>query len=225
MSGFSEEWDEIYIKNQQLTSWPWSDLVSLVYRHCASAVSKNGQVFELGCGAGPNIPFIQSIGMNYYGVEGSYDIVKKLHKKFPELIERIFLGDFTKKDCFKILPKIDIIIDRASVTHNDQESISNTLRNSFDLLKPGGHFIGIDWFSTKHSDFILGKMGSDAYTRSEIIGGQFENIGNVHFSDEKHLRYLFSSFDIISLEEKIINIYEPNNNHQFASWNIVARKA
>jgi hypothetical protein len=38
------------------------------------------------------------------------------------------------------------------------------------------------------------------------------------------IQSLFSSFDIISLEEKIINIYEPKNNHQFSSWNIVARK-
>ena len=92
------------------------------------------------------------------------------------------------------------------------------------MIKSGGYFIGIDWFSTNHSDFLLGKEAGDINTRNEILGGQFENVGNVHFSDEKHLYTLFSSFDIISLEEKIINIYEPNNNHQFASWNIVARK-
>ena len=225
MTGFSEEWNEIYNNNQQLTSWPWSDLVSLVYRHCNNSININGVVFELGCGNGPNIPFIQSIGMSYYGVEGSLAVVKKLHNKFPELKDKIVVGDFTKKDCFDMLPKVDIVIDRASVTHNNQLSIVNTLRNSFDALKGGGYFIGIDWFSTKHSDFALGIEGSDVHTRKEIIGGQFENIGNVHFSDEKHLRYLFSSFDIISLQEKIIKIYEPNNHHQFASWNIVARKA
>ena len=224
MNGFSEEWDKIYNKNLQLTSWPWSDLVSLVYRHCSGAISREGIVFELGCGAGPNIPFIQSLGMNYYGVEGSKTVVKKLHQKFPELKERVTVGDFTQKDSFSRLPKVDIVIDRASVTHNNQLSIVNTLKNSCDVLKSGGHFIGIDWFSTKHSDFVLGEEGGDAYTRTYIACGQFENVGNVHFSDEKHLRTLFSSFDIISLEEKIINIYEPKNNQQFSSWNIVARK-
>ena len=225
MAGFSEEWDDIYNKNQQLTSWPWSDLVSLFYRHCSSFVNKNGLIFELGCGIGPNIPFIQSIGMNYHGVEGSRSVVTKLHKKFPELKERVVVGDFTKNDCFTKLSMVDIVIDRASVTHNNLEDITSTLRNSYDALKSGGYFIGIDWFSTNHSDFLLGKEAGDTNTRNEIIGGQFESTGNVHFSDEKHLRILFSSFDIISLEEKIINIYEPNNNHQFASWNIVARKA
>lgn len=224
MNGFSKEWDEIYKLNQQLTSWPWSDLISLIYRHCKDAISNRGVIFELGCGAGPNIPFIQSIGMDYYGVDGSKSVVQKLHKTFPKLKEKIVVGDFTRKDCFLKIPKVDIIIDRASVTHNTQQSISNTISNSFDSLKSGGYFIGIDWFSTKHSDFVLGADGGDDFTRKEIKVGQFENVGVVHFSDEKHLRSLFSSFDIISLEEKIINIYEPENNHQFASWNIVARK-
>ena len=224
MTGFSKEWDEIYSLNQQLTSWPWSDLVSLIHRHCKDAIKNNGVVLELGCGAGPNIPFIRSIGMEYYGVEGSKSVVQKLHKKFPELAERVAVGDFTSKDCFLSIPMLDIIIDRASVTHNNQRSITKTIGNSFDSLNSGGHFIGIDWFSTKHSDFGLGIDGGDTNTRKEIKTGQFANVGVVHFSDEKHLRSLFSSFDIISLEEKIINTYEPKNNHQFSSWNIVARK-
>ena len=70
----------------------------------------------------------------------------------------------------------------------------------------------------------MGCESGDAYTRTNIVKGQFEDVGNVHFSNEKHLRSLFSSFNIISLEEKVINVYEPKNNHQFASWNIVARK-
>ena len=119
---------------------------------------------------------------------------------------------------------IDIIIDRAAVTHNDLPAIKRTILNSFDKLKVGGYFIGIDWFSTKHSDFQLGVQGGDRYTRTNIKEGQFKGVGNVHFSDEEHMRSLFLGFDIISLEEKIINNYELQNNHQFASWNIVARK-
>ena len=184
MNGFSDEWNEIYNKNLQLTSWPWSDLVSLVYRHCGGAISRNGLVFELGCGAGPNIPFIQSLGMSYYGVEGSEAVVKKLHQKFPELREKVTVGDFTQEDCFSRLPEVDIIVDRASVTHNNQSAIVSTLKNSYDVLRPNGYFIGIDWFSTKHSDFGLGRESDDVYTRTDIAGGQFENVGNVHFSDE-----------------------------------------
>ena len=115
----------------------------------------------------------------------------------------------------------DVSVD---IGNGDMVNPTITLKNSYDVLRPNGYFIGIDWFSTKHSDFGLGRESDDVYTRTDIARGQFENVGNVHFSDEKHLRSLFSSFDIISLEEKVINIYEPKNNHQFSSWNIVARK-
>jgi SAM-dependent methyltransferase len=224
MIGFSEEWNAIYKNNQQLTSWPWSDLISLVFRHCRNSISNNGSILELGCGAGPNIPFIKSIGMDYYGLEGSNSVVKKVHYKFPDLSDKVTVGDFTKKRSFLNLPELDIIIDRASVTHNNQAAIIETIKNCQDCLKPGGYYIGIDWFSTQHSDFLLGIKGDDSHTRYEIPRGQFKNVGNVHFSDEEHLRFLFSTFDIISLEEKIINSYEPINNHKFASWNIVVRK-
>ena len=224
MTGFSSEWDTIYKNNQQLTMWPWSDLVSLIHRFCADAIRINGSVLELGCGVGPNIPLINSLGMNYYGIEGSKNVVSKLHNRFPTLDQHVKVGDFTNKSCFTNIPKVDVIIDRASVTHNNELSIRETLKNCNEALNPGGHFIGIDWFSTKHSDYLLGNDGDDIYTRENFNRGQFQNVGNVHFSDELHLRSLFYSFDIISLDEKVINIFEPNNNHQFASWNIVAKK-
>ena len=224
MSSFSKEWEDVYRKELQLTSWPWSSLVSLVCRYCKDSIISNGVVFELGCGYGPNIPFIQSLGMDYYGVEGSATVVSKLHQKYKELKDKVVVGDFTNIKCFDNVPDIDIIIDRAAVTHNNFSDIKFTLKNSYDALKNGGYFIGIDWFSTKHSDSILGKQSEDRFTRTDIEMGQFKDVGRVHFSDEKHLRSLFSDFDIISLNERVIKSYEPLNNHQFASWNIVAKK-
>jgi|SaaInlV_100m_DNA_6_1039743.scaffolds.fasta_scaffold36117_2 hypothetical protein len=95
-SGFSQEWEDRYCKESQLTSWPWTDLVSLVFRHCKKVVP-GGKVFELGCGAGPNYPFFQSLSMDYYAVEGSKTIVNLLHKKYPNLKNKVIVGDFTKK--------------------------------------------------------------------------------------------------------------------------------
>ena len=224
MNGFSSEGNGIYKDGMKLTSWPWSDLVSLLYSHCKDSIRSNGVVLELGCGAGPNIPFIQSLGMEYYGIDGSTEVVDILRDKFPNLKGKAVVGDFTDIECCIDLPSPDIIIDRAAVTHNNLSAIKHTLENSFNLLKSGGYFIGINWFSTKHSDYKIGREGADIYTRTDIEKGQFYNIGNVHFSNESHMRYLFSNFEIIHLSEKVINNYEPKNNHQFASWNIVAKK-
>jgi len=224
MNSFSSEWDKIYLSGQQLTSWPWSDVVSLIYRYCKDSISKKSVVFELGCGVGPNIPFIQSLGMNYYGIDGSVTAIKNLHQKFPELKSQTLVGDFTNIEHYSSIEDVDIVIDRAAITHNNLPAIKQILGNIHSVLRSGGYFIGIDWFSTKHFSSKMGRRSVDKNTRTNIEIGQFKNIGSVHFSDEDHLRTLFFDFDIILLEEKVVNSFEPKNNHQFASWNVVARK-
>ncbi len=54
---YSNEWNEAYKNNSHMSIWPWSDLVSCVYRY---AHPKDGyqRVLELGCGAGANIPLV-----------------------------------------------------------------------------------------------------------------------------------------------------------------------
>lgn len=220
---FSTEWDVRYSENTHLSVWPWSDVVSLVHRHCKPIIAAGGgRVLELGCGAGANIPLFRALGMDYYAIEGSPTIVKQLHQRYPDLAEKILVGDFAVGQPFG--REFDLVIDRASLTHNNTVSIRNALQIVFDSLKPDGLFIGSDWFSKNHSDFLVGAKSDDEYTRTNYSKGQFIGTGNVHFSDEAHLRDLFSIFEIVFLEEKLMRRREPHDNHQFASWNIVARK-
>ena len=221
--GFSQEWDKCYRDNTQLSIWPWSDMVSLVHRHCKTLIAaRTGRVLELGCGAGANIPLFLALGMDYYAIEGSQTIVGQLHKRYPHLTNNIRVGDFSADQLFD--GNFDLVIDRAALTHNNTISIMNALEITFDSLKPGGLFIGSDWFSTNHTDYLGGEDADDKYTRTNHSKGQFIGVGNVHFSDEAHLRDLFSKFEILFIEEKLKRQYEPLNDSQFASWNIVARK-
>lgn len=218
--GFSNEWDKIYTNNQQLVSWPWSDLISYVKRYIP--VQEKFNILELGCGAGANIPFFDSLNVNYYGIEGSENIVGKLKDKFPKYSENIIASDFTKNLISDL--KFDLIFDRASVTHNTTDSIKNCLKLVDESLISGGYYIGIDWFSKSHSDFNLGES-VDEYTKTNIENGQFNNVGNVHFSDQKHIEDLFKGFEFIKLEEKVITDYTTlNDNHVFASWNFIVKK-
>ena len=221
--GFSQQWEERYADNTHLSIWPWSDIVSLVHRHCKPLiVARGGRVLELGCGAGANIPLFLALGMDYYAIEGSPTIVSQLHQRYPDLVDNIRVGDFTADQLFD--GNFDLVIDRAALTHNNTISIMNALEITFDSLKPGGLFIGSDWFSTNHTDYLGGEDADDKYTRTNHSKGQFIGVGNVHFSDEAHLRDLFSKFEILFMEEKLIRRFEPYGNHQFASWNIVARR-
>jgi len=93
-------------------------------------------------------------------------------------------------------------------------------------MKPGSKYIGIDWFSAEHSDYSLGDR-VDEFTRTNISDGQFAGVGKVHFSNKEHLIELFSGagMELIRLEHKKQRIEIPNQDHVFASWNLVAIKS
>ena len=219
--GFSTEWDNIYQANQQMSIWPWSDLVSYVMRHVKPG-NFEFKVLELGCGAGANIPFFNHLNADYYATEGSTSIVEYLIDKYPALAQKIKVADFTMDIPFN--QSFDLIFDRASITHNSSNSIKECIGLIKKHLKPGGIFIGIDWFSTLHTEFNQGLFVQDLNTKEEYTAGQFYNVGKVHFSDESHLKLLFDEFEFVKLEHKIIKEEFPKSNYQFASWNFVVKK-
>ena len=221
--GFSNEWEEQYSSNQHMSIWPWSDLVSYIYRYTEVAKRPDMKVLEIGCGAGANIPLFQKIGADYYAIDGSHTIIRMLREKYPIYAKNLVVGDFTKEIPFD--ETFDVIVDRAALTHNTTVDIKNTVRLIEEHLSAGAQFIGIDWFSKNHDDFDIGDIvPDDEYTKlMKDVDGQFAGLGNVHFSDEAHLRDLFANFDIKVLEEKVVNTLLPVK-HQFASWNFVAVK-
>jgi SAM-dependent methyltransferase len=218
--GFSKEWDERYQENTNMSIWPWSDLVSLVMRN--KPQKENFKVLELGCGAGANIPLFASLGANYYAVEGSKTIVKKLHQQYPQFKGNIVSGDFTKD-----IPdeKFDLIVDRSSLTHNDERAIIECIDMCYQRLENGGKFIGIDWFSTDYPEYKKGNEAGDVWTKT-FKERHFADVGKVHFSDKAHLLELFKKFKILNMthikrvsHEEIPNIYQG-----VATWNFLAEK-
>jgi SAM-dependent methyltransferase len=216
---FSNEWDERYQENTHMSIWPWSDLVSLVMQY--KPQKEYFKVLELGCGAGANIPLFTKLGVDYYAVEGSETIVKRLHKEYPQYKDNIVSGDFTKD-----IPnqKFDLIIDRAALTHNDEDSIIECLNKCGNQLAIGGKFIGVDWFSTKYSEYKKGDEGEDVWTRINYREGNFSHVGKVHFSDKDHLLDLFKNFKMLKMFHKVFSEELPNNDWELATWNFVAEK-
>ena len=218
---FSNEWNQIYKGNKHLSIWPWSDLVSYVKRYCRE-LSPSSNVLELGCGAGANIPFFLSLPVNYYGIDGSEVIIRMLKRKFPKIKNNLTVADFTKDIPFS--HKYDLVVDRGSLTCNSTHAIRNALKIIKDKIIPGGKYIGIDWFSTKHSDFRKGWATDDPFTKKDYVNGQFACTGNVHFSDIEHLIELFEGFEIEVMELKVVNRLIPKDKFKFAAWNFVAKK-
>ena len=220
--GFSQEWEQRYKENTHMSIWPWSDLVSLVYRY-GSCPFEGKRVLELGCGAGANIPFFKALGVEYYAVEGSETIVDQLHGRFPELKNNICTADFTSGFVFD--GPFDIIVDRASLTHNKTKDILSIVSNVHDCLMPGGLFIGVDWFSKKYSEYSGGQFADCDNSRVSYKDGPFANVGLVHYADKGLINQIFKDgFEIIHMEEKIKKDVLSEENYQFASFDIVATK-
>jgi SAM-dependent methyltransferase len=218
---FSKEWENIYDNNQQMIMWPWSDLVAYVMRY--SKPKNDGlKVLEIGCGAGPNIAFFQSIKADYYATEGSQTIVNYLINKYPSLAGKIKVADFTKELPFD--ETFDLIVDRAAITHNTTAAIKNCIALISEHLKPGGIFIGIDWFSTSHSEFNKGIFVGDKNTKDDFPDGQFHKVGQVHFSDGPHIRELFKDFEFIKLEQKVVTQEFPQSDFRQAYWDFAVKK-
>ena len=217
--GFSNEWDDKYQDNTHMSIWPWTNLVSLVMRN--KPQKRNFKVLELGCGAGANIPLFVSLEADYYSVEGSKTIVDKLHQRFPHLKDNIMVGDFTD-----FIPEVqfDLIVDRASLTCNHEESIIKSLKKCHERLNVGGKYIGVDWFSTHHSDYKKGIQAEDIWTRKDMVGSGFEGTGRAHFSDQNHLIELFKEFEVKSLSHSVLSEKIPSLNTNVATWNFVMEK-
>ena len=218
---FSDEWNLVYKKNLQINNWPFSELISYTKRFYKLKKSKFS-VLELGCGSGPNIPFFLSLNAEYFGIDGSTIIINKLKKKYPKLKNNLFSGDFTREIPFT--KKFDLIVDRSSLTHNSIMDIKNCLQLIHKKLKTNGKFIGIDWFSTNNFEYRNGNKTSDPFTKNNFKTGRWKGVGNVHFSNKKHLLNLFENFKIEILDEKITTRKIPDNKENFGVWNIVAKK-
>jgi SAM-dependent methyltransferase len=175
----------------------------------------------LGPGAGANIPLFAHLGVRYHGVEGSPSMAAALRERFPQFRDTLAAGDFVEAIPFS--GPFDLVVDRASITHNSTEAIRKCLANIQSLLAPGGVLLGIDWFSTVHDEFRNGREAEDANTRTDFKTGQFEGLGRVHFSDEAHLRDLLGGYRIDVLEHKTVVTRAPAPKN-FGSWNFAARK-
>lgn len=213
-------WNSIYNKNKHLSQWPWSEVVSICNRYCRKQINnKSKKILELGFGAGANIPFFLSKPIKYYGVEGSKVIFLKVKKKYKKIKKNLFNRNFSEK-IFKNM-KFDLILDRASVTHNNKENIVKIIEEAKNILNKGGLYIGIDWYSQNCSDFTK-KNNSNNYLF--LKSGIFKNIGGVYFSSKKDILKFFEDFKILYLSEKNIVSHKEKKTYNISSWTIVAKK-
>jgi len=221
--GFSQEWEKQYSSNSSQSQWPWADLISLVHRF--TNISKNSlDVLELGCGYGANIPLFIKNNANYFGIDGSKYVINDLKSRFKKTKHiNLKQADFTKKIPFN--KEFDLIFDRGSLTCNQTLDIKKTITLIDNHLKKDGIFIGVDWFSIKHSEYKRkDAINIDKYTLDSFNSGVFKDLGHIHFTSKKQLEKLFKDFNILYIEHKTSKQEFPNSNFLGAAFNFVVSK-
>jgi SAM-dependent methyltransferase len=217
---FSKEWESVYAQKGHLNRWPWSDVVSLVMRQIRPS-GPSFRVLELGAGPGTNAGLFLALGVEYWAIEGSASAVEVCAERFPELQQRVRVADFSK--AWPVEGQFDLIFDRAALTHNSEAALRAIVGQISERLKPGGRFLGVDWFSTKHSDFAIGEAGEDNWTKKGFTAGTFAGVGAVHFSDRAHLESLFQAFRFEYLQHTERQTQIPAGGAD-CSWNLIVRK-
>ncbi len=210
-------WEKLYCKNLHHSIWPWAELISEVKK----IRIETNEVLELGCGMGANIPFFLSEGYLYHGVDGSETAINTNSQRFPEIKNNLKVADFTKSIPFG--KKFSLIFDRASITHNQSNNIESCIKLISEHTLPNGYFIGIDWFSDKHTDYEKGLI-LESGTKTDIDSIQFDSTGIVHFFKRQEIINLFqiNKFKIIKMDEKIISNCLSKVQYDRASFNFVA---
>jgi len=220
---FSTEWESLFSDptSNQISRWPWSDLVTYVMRY-ARPTGPEFRVLELGCGSGANVPFFQHLGVDYVAVDGSASAIAMLKKAYPEWADRFAVADYTQGLQFD--GPFDLVVDRGSVCHNHTDAIRKTVILSHQNLKAGGKYFAIDWFSTEHGDYVRGEEAEDRYTRKDITEGDLTGVGRVHFSDREHIEDLFRDFEITRMVHRTHSHEIPSDQIPEAYWNCIAEK-
>lgn len=223
------QWESnIYAKGKQLNRYTWGEVYYYTNRYFLPHISYNEEinVLELGAGTGNNLSYFAELGMNVYGIESSSTACVHAQnnlEKYPDIKSKIICSNF----CSYPLPfennTLDLILDRGALTHNFSKEIKSVLSESYRVLKPGGLFFSIHFFSDKDSRFGKG-IEVDHNTFKDIGGNTFEGVPHVHFSNLKEIYELYDGFNFELIEEKSFKRYRPYEGEESASFDIVAMK-
>jgi ubiquinone/menaquinone biosynthesis C-methylase UbiE len=224
---FDKTWEKnVYSKGQQLNRYPYTDLVSYVYKFYGSKINSGKvlRVLEVGFGAGNNILFFAREGFETYGIEGSSSAhgfaVQRL--KDAGLSAELIIGDFVSlpynNDFF------DLVVDREAIYANTPHSIRKTIEEIRRVLKSGGRFITF-MYSLDHGSRLLDEgrlVDSNTYVFEQ---GKFAGAGTTHFFSKEEIQdeYL-KGFEIQLMRHISVEKVIPEQRNEYAEYHVCALK-
>lgn len=192
----AEKYTDLHIgENQKSTN----QFFELVEKHSTRSDTLDLQLLDLGCGAGTDFDFYQSLGFVCHGIDASSEMCALAHKKYPQT--SIVECQFDKKTIF---PKesFGVIVSKWALqtTPNIQTVYAEVVR----LLAEGGSFI----FLTVHPlrQFLEKKKSGKNYFKQEIVASEIFNkqitvYEPTHTMQEYLSPYFLEHFELLEIKE------------------------
>lgn len=221
MQSYDPVWDQIYEAGAQLNRYPFSSIVTFLYRHAPRDRARSDiRILEIGCGAGNNLWFAAREGFDVTGLDGSAAALDFARQRFEDegLSGEFTVGDFTR------LPfadgVFDIVLERGAVSMAPRSAAQQAILEAARVLRAGG-LIYAEIYSDRAT--TRGRKGDDGVLLD--TEGPYGGNGQMAFYGRDGIEALFEGqMDIISLShvESMDVIEAPREI--FAHWAITARK-
>ena len=221
MQSYDPIWDQIYQAGGQLNRYPFSSVVTYLYRNAPRDRPRSEvRILEIGCGAGNNLWFAAREGFDVTGIDGSATVIDFANSRFAEdgLRGTFLVGDFTK------LPfdagSFDIVLERGAISSAPRSGARKAIEEAARVLRPDGQFYG-EIYSNRST--TRGRRGPDGLLLD--TEGPLGGNGQMAFYGRDGIEALFDGlFDISGLMHVESMEYMSSPREIYAYWAVAARK-
>lgn len=182
---FDATWEQIH-SSRQWGQWPSEDVIRFISRNVATP--RVGEipprVLDAGCGIGPVLWFLASVGVDAYGFDGSEAAVTAAQDllRSKQLLASVLVADagsLPYEDDF-----FDVVVDNGMITGNSLPNSRIILREVHRVMKQGGLF-----FSTKLFSRLTSSYGHGVAVEPHTF--QSAENGTVHYWEKSEIRELW----------------------------------
>lgn len=132
-----EYWKNRYQNDD--TGWDTGSITQPLKEYVDQITDKNLKILIPGAGNGHEFDYLVEHGFtNVWVIDIADQPIQKLQSKYPQLIEKILLGDFFDHDS-----QYDIIIEQTFFCALDPEMRKNYVSKMHSLLFPKGKIVGL----------------------------------------------------------------------------------
>jgi len=189
------QWNEnIYGKGLHDNNWPFHQVIASAKRfHRMLGSPTEFRVLELGCGVGNNTLALAAEGFQVTGIDFSDVAIAKAEARSKlKAVEPVFLVSSIEELVIRS-EYYDLIFDRGAFVCLSNVQIEKSLKSIYASLKPGGKFLGFDWYGDKQPDIAWGEPADDS-TYDNFKQGRFVNQGSINFLNLEQIEGFFKQY-------------------------------